>query len=230
MKNPIYERILALTETGATGAGSAKLQERFGLSGFVTPDKYGGVIGGMGEQMFDFREMANVLHKTTLQYLRSVNTPLYMDGNWIINPNLNAVQGLAAKYWKIVGEDVQAMDQGEKDAVDSDLLAPYKVTKKATLKTTIKDFIETKFSAEEQRTLFHLDSDAKANGLTNRLAYLLPYWTWVKAAIVFKHNKDDAIASASTLAEVDSVCNLNWSALEASVPDVSIRGALDIAD
>jgi hypothetical protein len=31
--------------------------------------------------------MANVLNIHTLEYLKSVNTPDYKDGNWLINPS-----------------------------------------------------------------------------------------------------------------------------------------------
>jgi len=174
--------------------------------------------------------MANVLNKSTFQYMRSVNTPDYMDGEWLINPDMDNVYGVEQKYWKVLNDDIAEMTQGEKDVVDGNLLPAYKVAKKTELKTIIKSFIESKFNAEEQRTLFHLVSEAKADGKTNRFNYLLPYWTWVKAAITFKHNKNDAIAAATDIATVNSVCDLNWTALEASVPSVSIRDALAIAD
>jgi hypothetical protein len=45
--------------------------------------------------------MSSVLHKTTKQLIPSVNTPDYMDGNWIINPDLSAVVGIPTKYWAI---------------------------------------------------------------------------------------------------------------------------------
>lgn len=62
--------------------------------------------------------MADVLNRSTKQYLASVNTPEYPVQDWIVNPNMTAVIGLPAKYWKITGDVVSAMTQGEKDAVD----------------------------------------------------------------------------------------------------------------
>jgi hypothetical protein len=60
--------------------------------------------------------MANVLNIHTLEYLKSVNTPDYKDGNWLINPQL---PDCAPKYWKIAGENVEEMSASEKAAVDA---------------------------------------------------------------------------------------------------------------
>jgi len=63
---------------------------------------------------------ANVLHRTTKRYLRSVNTPDFPVAEWIINPDLSAVQGLHPRYWKIVGDTVTPMPQAERDVVNND--------------------------------------------------------------------------------------------------------------
>ena len=67
--------------------------------------------------------MANVINRTTKQYLRSVNTPDFPVEDWIINPDLSALESVPQKYWKVVGDTVVEMDQAEKDAVDA-ALAP----------------------------------------------------------------------------------------------------------
>lgn len=63
--------------------------------------------------------MANVINPTTLQFLRSVNTPDY-PAPWVVNPDMSAVDGVERKYWKW---DAQAgrpipMDAGEQVAFD----------------------------------------------------------------------------------------------------------------
>lgn len=63
--------------------------------------------------------MSNVLNRTTLQYLQSVNTPDYPIGDWVINPDLSGVVGVPQKYWKLTGDVVSEMTQPEKDAVDA---------------------------------------------------------------------------------------------------------------
>lgn len=67
--------------------------------------------------------MAAVLHRVTKQYLPSANTPDYPTQDWIINPNLSAVIGFDSRYWKINGDTVSLMTQGERDAVDAASLA-----------------------------------------------------------------------------------------------------------
>lgn len=59
--------------------------------------------------------MANVLNKTTMVYLESVDTNSYLDGNWLINPQ---VPFCDRKYWKIVDNTVVEMTQEEKEIID----------------------------------------------------------------------------------------------------------------
>ncbi len=60
--------------------------------------------------------MANVLNRTTKQYLESVNTPDYPTEDWIINPDLSSVSGVDKKYWFLDGDTVREMTAAEKDA------------------------------------------------------------------------------------------------------------------
>ncbi|SHL43168.1 hypothetical protein SAMN05216428_102387 [Nitrosospira sp. Nsp11] len=62
--------------------------------------------------------MANVLNRTTNEFRRSVHEPNYPAGEWIINPNLAAVEGFESKYWIITGDTVTLMDQAARNAVD----------------------------------------------------------------------------------------------------------------
>jgi len=63
--------------------------------------------------------MANVLNRSTLEYLGSVHTPDYPVGQWVINPDMSAVTGLPRKYWKLSGDIVTAMDATEQAAADA---------------------------------------------------------------------------------------------------------------
>ena len=67
--------------------------------------------------------MADVLNRTTNQFLTSVNTPDFPTADWIINPDLSAVTGFASKYWIITGDVVTLLDQAARDAVDAAELA-----------------------------------------------------------------------------------------------------------
>lgn len=69
--------------------------------------------------------MANVLNRTTKQFIASANTVEYPAQDWIINPDMTAVTGFASKYWTITGDTVSLMDQASRDAVDAaELAAP----------------------------------------------------------------------------------------------------------
>jgi len=63
--------------------------------------------------------MANVLNRTTKEYRPSVNTPDFPESDWIINPDLSAVEGQPSKYWKIDGDTVTLMDDIERTIVDA---------------------------------------------------------------------------------------------------------------
>lgn len=62
--------------------------------------------------------MADVLHRSTLEYRKSVNTPDFSPADWIINPDLSAIKGVARKYWRIDGDRVVEMTAQEKAAAD----------------------------------------------------------------------------------------------------------------
>lgn len=74
--------------------------------------------------------MANVINKTTLQYLQSVNTPDY-GADWIINPILPDCE---KKYWKVSGDKVVEMTAQEKSVVDTADFEAQKAAKKAAVK------------------------------------------------------------------------------------------------
>lgn len=93
--------------------------------------------------------MADILHRTTKQLLRSVNTPDYVpawrkgepiptDGDWIVNPDLSAVAELAPKYWTLTGNTVSAMTKAERDAVDAAEAAAAAQAQRAADKATVE--------------------------------------------------------------------------------------------
>lgn len=60
--------------------------------------------------------MANVINKKTLEYRKSVNTPDYENGDWIINPWLPDCD---KKYWRVYKGQVKEMTSAQKASVDS---------------------------------------------------------------------------------------------------------------
>ena len=68
--------------------------------------------------------MAHVVHRTTVEYRTSVNTPDFDPQDWIINPDLSALLGIVPRvYWKVSGDSVLEMSQAEKDARDAAIAA-----------------------------------------------------------------------------------------------------------
>jgi hypothetical protein len=67
--------------------------------------------------------MANVLNRTTKQFIASANTVEYPTAEWIINPDMSAVVGQPSKYWTITGDAVTLMNQAERNAVDAAALS-----------------------------------------------------------------------------------------------------------
>ena len=65
--------------------------------------------------------MADVLNRTTKQYLQSVNTPSFSEVDWIINPDLSLVlpQEPNSIYWNITGDIVTEMTPAEKAVVNA---------------------------------------------------------------------------------------------------------------
>ena len=62
--------------------------------------------------------MSDVLHRTTMEYRLSVNTPDFDEADWVVNPDLSSVVGVPQYHWKFAGDTVSEMDAGEKAVVD----------------------------------------------------------------------------------------------------------------
>jgi hypothetical protein len=52
-----------------------------------------------------------------------VNTPEFDVADWIINPDLTAVDGQPSIYWLISGDTVSLADAGQRFAIDAELAA-----------------------------------------------------------------------------------------------------------
>jgi len=73
---------------------------------------------------------ADVLNRDSKVFLKSVHTPDYPVKQWIVNPDLSAVQGYAVKYWKIKGDIVLPMTVEEIQLQDA-ITAQAGLTKQA---------------------------------------------------------------------------------------------------
>lgn len=173
--------------------------------------------------------MANVLHRTTLRYLTSVNTPDYPTGTWVINPDMSPVAGVPQKYWKLTGDVLSVMDQAEQNVVNADRLPAYKQTKKDQIDARTKELILNGFeypggaqvifslSPEAQRSLnsaninrgelaYPIKWDSKDNLSTIILANATELHDFAAAGTdeVFGHRQSGHVLKQSVDAAVDA--------------------------
>ena len=108
--------------------------------------------------------MAALLHRTTKRFLPFANTPDYVptwrkgqpsptDGDWIVNPDLKGVKGVERRYWKIVGNDVIAMDATERAAVDAAEAAAAQAARIAEARAKLDDDLLSKAIAKVVATV-----------------------------------------------------------------------------
>lgn len=109
--------------------------------------------------------MANVLNRTTCQYITSAHTPNYDPADWIINPDLAAVSGVPKKYWKITGDTVSEMDQAEKDAVDDTDLPAYKTDKFAAIDAKTVELITAGYAFAGKQFSLSIPAQTKLMGI-----------------------------------------------------------------
>jgi len=68
--------------------------------------------------------MATVVNKITLEVRDSVNTPDYDPAEWLINPDLTAVEGSPKRYWLLdENEALVLKDQAGREAADESELS-----------------------------------------------------------------------------------------------------------
>ena len=83
--------------------------------------------------------MATVLNRATKKLRRSVNTPDFDPADYIINPDLSAVEGQPSKYWEIRGDVVSLMNPAQRKQADADELAARDAADRASEKARMTD-------------------------------------------------------------------------------------------
>lgn len=137
--------------------------------------------------------MADVLNRTTKQYLKSVNTPNFPTADWIINPDLTAVAGVPSKYWKITGDVVAEMSSAEKDTAELDNI---KSAKNVAIDGKTTSLIDIGFTYAAKQFSLSLPSQIKligAHELKDDAALTYPI-TWNTIDDFDKHDIDNATA------------------------------------
>ncbi len=106
--------------------------------------------------------MADVLHRTTKEFRKSVHTPNFPTASWIINPDLSAVASLPVRHWKIVDDTVVAMDAAEMAAADTLVLPGVKINAIVAIRAHEATKIEVGFEWPlGSGRIFSLNTEAK---------------------------------------------------------------------
>jgi len=144
--------------------------------------------------------MANVLHRHTHEYRRSVNTPEYDMVDWVINPDLAAVQRVDPRYWFIEPDDqIREMTQAEKDAKDSADIDELRAAKNAEIASAVSAYLDGAVAGKS--TLM----DLLVNGSGARQAHIQPMVDWVETVIGGHCDICDDIDAATTRAALDAI-------------------------
>lgn len=183
--------------------------------------------------------MSNVINRTQrnddgdLLYRTSVNTPDYNTNDWLVNPDLSGVSGVPGYYWKVTGTppggQVEEMSQPEKDAVDAARLAAAKAAKKAEIVTEAWEYLESRYTAGEQRIIIDLYTQTYIVARTNRRAALAPYFTWREEVCQDMKAKFQSINALTTVAEVEAV-HIDTAAMDELDPNINLIAVLNITD
>ncbi|HEU4854392.1 MAG TPA: hypothetical protein VFS89_03790 [Nitrosospira sp.] len=128
--------------------------------------------------------MADVLNRTTREFIRSVHEPDYPVEEWIISPDLEAVTGFDSRYWVITGDVVSLMDQAQRDAVDAAMLEAQRddlVSQFGSVENILRAFmliVLDEFNAHSAKTnsmLDAMDASTSLADMKNRIGQIADY-------------------------------------------------------
>lgn len=173
--------------------------------------------------------IGNVLHKASKLYLTDVELTSYEGEDWIHNPDMSAVEGVPVRYWKIVLEDVYAMSQAERVALDAPELPTFKAQRKDVIRRDMLSYVNGKYDPTTFAILNSLDADALDSGLTNRAAYIDDMRDWIISLIQQQDTYGAAIDACTTWEAIEAIV-WDFSSFESSDPGITPSGALAITD
>lgn len=166
--------------------------------------------------------LGKALNRVTKEVKTPVHTPDYSVSDWIIDPDLSAVENVPVKYWKITGDVVSEMDQSEKDALDLASLPDAKINRKRYLITQSDSFTESRgYTVYLKGRLLSMYSEGKRN----RVKYIQPLIDWLEQVDNEVLSKQNDVDNATTLAEVNAIA-IDTATLAAADPQITVEGAL----
>lgn len=162
--------------------------------------------------------MSDVIHRTTLEYRQSVNTPEYSTEAWIVNPELPDCD---PALWEISGDEVVEMSQPDQLVYYAGRLAQAKQDKKAE---TREHLYESLAQEGYDPFIFCYASDIKSEaailGELQKVEYVGQLRTWIDTGVDVLGATWAEVDAATSEQEVESV-TIDLAAWIADNPQVS---------
>jgi len=173
--------------------------------------------------------MATALHRSTIEIRHSVDaTELPGDpADWLVQPDLSAVEGVPKKYWKLVGESVMEMTAEEKAAVDAAELAGAKRARIALLRDEADAFVAGAYPSSTRELALALYAEAIAEGYAQRRAGLRPLFDLGKTTGARFRQAMLAVDAAQSVEEAEAV-ELDLSGIE--MPEVDVTALAELQE
>ena len=109
------------------------------------------------------------------------------------------------------------------------ILAPLRNIRSTTFSNEAYGFISDRYSIQVQQLFQALLTEASIDGLANRVVYIKQLLDWAKGIAGTTLVADDELDAATSVEEIE-VVSIDLTPFEASDPEVTIKGALEIPD
>ncbi len=102
-----------------------------------------------------------------------------------------------------------------------------KSNKKAAISQQAADYIETKYPSFRQQMFQALYSEAKADGLTDRVAYIAQLLDWVKTVTTLAILSEETVQQAESEETVNAI-SVDFTQFDITDPSITIKEALSL--
>ena len=172
--------------------------------------------------------MGTLVNRTTLAVNLSVSPNDYDLAQWVV---ATTIPSAPKRHWvsPIVGDTIELKDAAGQAAADTVYIAELKEEKKDELERLVLDIVDEHYPIHRREFIQLELHEARATGLTNKLAYLVQMPNWIKAGTANLFAAQDIVDAATTETEINAI-TLDLSSWIAADPLVSIRTASSITD
>ena len=172
--------------------------------------------------------MGTLVNRTTLQIKVSADPNEHDLSVWLLTSD---IPDAPKRYWisPIVGDTIELEDAAGQAAADVAYIAELKEEKKDELEILVLDIVDEHYPIHRREFIQLELHEARATGLTNKLAYLAQMPNWVKAGTANLFAAQDIVDAATIETEINAI-TIDLSSWAASDPLVSIRTASSITD